>query len=519
MTIFDAYLVVDWSAAAVPTRGADSIWYALYERTSRGLRRRALANPATREEARRAIADLLARLTSRGRRTLAGFDFPNGYPAGFAARAGFAGRAPWRAVWDGLAGLVDDAPDNANNRFELAAELNGRISGADFPFWGCPAGRAGPKLNPRKVDAYTREGLAERRLAEAWVPRAQPCWKLAYIGSVGSQALLGIPVQRALRDDPRLAATTRVWPFETGLCPPPMAGDWRVVLAEVYPSLAPLELGHGPVKDARQVTAACRQLARRDEAGALAVDLAGPPDLDRRQRRLVEREEGWLLGAGTFPETRRQGGEAYIAAPAVIYDQSFARVRGAAGLGESPTGLARVAERIVHASAMPELAARLVASDDVVERARDALAAGAPILVDCEMLSHGVIRRGLPCGNEVVCTLNRPGVARRATAAATTRSAAQVRDWEDSLEGALVAIGNAPTALFALLERLRAGGPRPAAILGLPVGFVGAAEAKAALMAEPHGVPYLTLPGRLGGSAMAAAAVNALAALAREVAA
>ena len=126
--------------------------------------------------------------------------------------------------------------------------------------------------------------------------------------------------------------------------------------------------------------------------------------------------------------------------------------------------------------------------------------------------------RLLPRGCEVVCTLNESGVARRAEAGATTRSAAQLELWDDRLEGAVVAIGNAPTALFRLLAKLRAGGPRPAAIIALPVGFVGAAEAKAALMAEPHGVPYLTLPGRLGGSAMAAAAVNALASLAREAA-
>ena len=515
MAIFDAYLVVDWSAAARPVRGADSIWYALYERTARGLRRRALANPSTRAEALETISELLVRLLARGGRTIAGFDFPNAYPAGFAARAGFQG-TPWRAIWDGLAELIEDRPDNANNRFEVAAGLNERISGADFPFWGCPAGRAGPRLSTHKVDRYAGDGLAERRLAEAWVPRAQPCWKLAYTGAVGSQALLGIPVQRALRDDPRLSDHTVVWPFETGLRPPPADGDWQVVLAEVYPSLAPLELGHGPVKDARQVTATCRLLARRDEAGALAVDLAGPPELDRIQRDIVEREEGWLLGAGTFPATRRMGGEAYIAAPAVIYDQSFARVRAAAGLDTLPPGLDRIAERVVHAAAMPELAGRLVASADFPARARDALAAGAPVLVDCEMLARGVIERLLPTGGEVVCTLNRAGVAKRATAGATTRSAAQLDLWDDHLDGAVVAIGNAPTALFRLLEKLRAGGPRPAAIVGLPVGFVAAAESKAALMAEPHGVPYLTLPGRLGGSAMAAAAVNALLTMARE---
>ncbi len=514
MAIFDAYLVVDWSAAARPRQGADSIWYGLYERGRRGLRACALANPSTRSEALERLAEILARLATRGRRTLAGFDFPNAYPAGFARRAGFPG-TPWRAVWDGIAELVEDRPDNANNRFEVAAGLNERISGADFPFWGCPAGRAGPRLSARKVDRHAAEGLAERRLAEAWVPRAQPCWKLAYTGSVGSQALLGIPVQRALRDDSRLRDQTLVWPFETGLRPPP-EGDWRVVLAEVYPSLAPIALGHGPVKDARQVTATCRLLARRDEAGQLAVDLAGPPELDSRARKIVEREEGWLLGAGTFPATRRAGGEAYLAEPAAIQAQSFARVREAARLEAPTAGLDRIAERVVHATAMPELADRLVGSDDFVQAAIRALGAGAPILVDCEMLARGITARRLPSGCEVHCSLNDPRVPGLARRRATTRSAAALELWRARLEGGVVAIGNAPTALFHLLAMLRAGAPRPAAIVALPVGFVGAAAAKAALMAESHGVPYLTLPGRLGGSAMAAAAVNALLGLAGE---
>ena len=191
MPLFDAYLMVDWSAEARPKRGPDSIWYCLARRRGDGrLGIEALANPATRAEARVAIARLLSK--QRGR-VLAGFDFPNAYPKGFARRAGFSGR-PWRAVWDGLAGLIEDADDNRNNRFEVAKALNRRISGGPFPFWGCHASFAGPELSPRKVDRYAAEGLAERRLCEAWVPRTQPCWKLAYTGSVGSQALTGIPV-------------------------------------------------------------------------------------------------------------------------------------------------------------------------------------------------------------------------------------------------------------------------------------------------------------------------------------
>jgi precorrin-8X/cobalt-precorrin-8 methylmutase len=157
------------------------------------------------------------------------------------------------------------------------------------------------------------------------------------------------------------------------------------------------------------------------------------------------------------------------------------------------------------------VASRIVFGEGLVAAARAALAHGAPILCDSQMVAHGVTRARLPAQNEVVCTLHDRRVARLAEELHTTRSAAAVDLWQDRLGGALIAIGNAPTALFRLLEMLDAGAPKPAAILGMPVGFVGAAEAKDALAADSRGVPFLTVLGRMGGSAMAAAAVNALA--------
>lgn len=504
MPLFDAYLIVDWSAESRPKQGADSIWYCLLRRRGRRLKIEALQNPATRAQARAELTDLLTALARSGIRVLAGFDFPNAYPNGFARRAGFRG-PPWRAVWDGLAELVEDAEDNRNNRFAVAAKLNEQISGGPFPFWGCHRARGGRYLATRKPQCYGSSGLGERRLCEAYVPRAQPCWKLAYVGSVGSQALLGIPVQRALRDHPALAARTRVWPFETGLGPPP--AEVPIVLAEVYPSLAPIELGEGAVKDQRQVSAAARFFAARDGDGLLAADLAGPEGLTPAERRLIEREEGWLLGAGTLTTVRY----AYVRDPAAIYRKSFARIRAAAKFDGLPAELVPVAERLVHASGLPGIVANLAWSPAVVRAARKALRSGAPVLCDGEMLRHGVIARRLPAANKLICTTGRrqvPGLARQF---GTTRSAAAVELWRPHIEGAVVAIGNAPTALFHLLERLAAGWPKPAAILAFPVGFVGAAEAKAALIRANLGIPYLTLKGRLGGSAMAAAALNAIA--------
>lgn len=297
MALFDSYVMVDWSANSVPKRGADSIWYAVIDRHRRGLRRRRLDNPPTRHDAQAALVALLRRDLARGRRVLVGFDFPNAYPAGFAAAAGFAG-PPWRAVWDGLSALIDDRPDNANNRFAVAAELNRRITDGPGPFWACPPRQAGPTLTPTKPPSTGRV-LPDRRLCEAYLTSTQPCWKLYTTGSVGGQALVGIPVQAALRDHPDLAGHTQVWPFETGLSPAP-SDRAHVVIAEVYPSIVPVRPGPDEVKDALQVETVARAFAARDDMGLLGADLSGPDDLTAAQRKLVEREEGWILGAGTF---------------------------------------------------------------------------------------------------------------------------------------------------------------------------------------------------------------------------
>ncbi|MEM1236053.1 MAG: precorrin-8X methylmutase [Pseudomonadota bacterium] len=198
--------------------------------------------------------------------------------------------------------------------------------------------------------------------------------------------------------------------------------------------------------------------------------------------------------------------------PAAIYAQSFATVREEARLGRFPPALADMAVRLIHACGMVEIADRLAFSDTAYEAGSAALTGGAPVLCDCEMVGAGVIRRALPAGNEVIVTLNDPSVPEAARAMGTTRSAAAVELWRPHLDGAVVAIGNAPTALFHLLEMLDDGAPRPAVILGFPVGFVGAAESKAELAANPRGCDFVALRGRRGGSAMASAAVNALAA-------
>jgi precorrin-8X/cobalt-precorrin-8 methylmutase len=203
--------------------------------------------------------------------------------------------------------------------------------------------------------------------------------------------------------------------------------------------------------------------------------------------------------------------EAYLRDGATIYERSFAIIRAEADLSRFSADEAAVAVRMIHACGLVEAASHIVFGPGLVAAARAALARGAPILCDAEMVAHGITRARLPAGNAVVCTLRDPRVPALAERLGTTRSAAALDLWGDQLAGAVVAIGNAPTALFRLLEMLDAGAPRPAAILGIPVGFVGAAESKEALASSRHGVPYLVVTGRLGGSAMTAAAVNALA--------
>ncbi|MTD13061.1 precorrin-8X methylmutase [Nakamurella sp. YIM 132087] len=204
----------------------------------------------------------------------------------------------------------------------------------------------------------------------------------------------------------------------------------------------------------------------------------------------------------------------YVRDGAEIYRHSFAMIRSEidpAALAHLPAVAERVAVRMVHAAGEPELAADLQIHPELVPAARTALAAGAPVFTDAHMVDAGITRARLPAGNEVVCLLRDPRVPGLAARWGTTRSAAAVSLWGDRLAGAVVAIGNAPTALFHLLELLADGAPPPAAIVGLPVGFIGAAESKEALAAFGRGVPYLTVRGRRGGSALAASAVNALA--------
>lgn len=290
--LFDTYIFVDWSAANTPKRGKDSIWVCRQAPAGE-----TVANPPTRHAARLLLSDMLAEATAKDERVVAGFDFPFGYPVGFAHRLGLAG-LPWRAVWDEIARLVEDAEDNRNNRFHVGAELNRRVSGGRFPFWGCPVGFDHAHLHPRHHGLHAGDPLKERRLIDEWMIGAQPCWKLAYTGSVGSQVLTGLPVVRALRDDKRWAVQARIWPLETGLGLP---DDARIVFAEVWPSWWKACSKLGPPKDKAQVRTVARIFAAADRAGALGAWFS--PDIGDADPRPVIEEEAWTLGV-TAPRLR-----------------------------------------------------------------------------------------------------------------------------------------------------------------------------------------------------------------------
>jgi hypothetical protein len=295
--LFSAFIIVDWSAASKPTTGADSIWIGVLKRDVRFRMAFESYNPATRGEAEKRIAAVLDDLKKRNERALLGFDFPLGFPRGFAAALKLAGDPPWRAVWDQIDKMAKDKVDNTNNRFGVGAEINRRLTGGPFPFWGCPPKDALTTLQPKRSRAHGPDDLPEFRHGDVAAKGAASIWKLYYNGSVGGQAILGIPAVRRLK----LARgeAVKVWPFETGfraLTEDALEGV-EVVVAEVYPSLLKIQTGPGEVKDLAQVRGTAEHFARLDEAGKLGAVFGAPAGVPADAVVDSEREEGWILGA------------------------------------------------------------------------------------------------------------------------------------------------------------------------------------------------------------------------------
>ena len=296
--LFNAYVIVDWSAASKPTTGADSIWIGVLKRDVRFRMTFESHNPPTRAAAETLIAGVLDDRAKRSERTLLGLDFNLGFPRGLAAGLKLpAETAPWLAVWNQLDRMVKDKADNTNNRFGVGSEINRRLTGGPFPFWGVPPKDALTTLQPKRQRAHGPDDIPEFRHAELAAKGASSVWKLYYQGSVGGQTILGIPMVRRLK----LARgdAFKVWPFETGwkaLTEADLAGV-DAVAAEVYPSMFKGQPLPGEVKDATQVRVTAEHFSKLDEAGRLGAVFAPAkgtaPDIVVD----AEREEGWVLGA------------------------------------------------------------------------------------------------------------------------------------------------------------------------------------------------------------------------------
>ena len=286
--------MVDWSAAAKPATGPDSIWVGVLKRNVRFQMAFEAHNPSTRAEAETLLNAVLDDLKRKRERVLVGFDFPLALPRGTAAALKLQGE-PWRALMDFVAREVKDKPNNANNRFQVGAKMNRLMTGEAFPFWGAPERDAQATLSTKRPREHTPADLPEFRLAEQAIKGPTPIWKLYYQGSVGGQALTGLPVVKRLRDN----RAVKLWPFETGwrpLAPSDLEGV-DAVIAEIYPSMFGTKPTGREVKDEAQVRGACERFNALDEKGQLAA-LFGPAKDDARCD-VVEREEGWILGAPT----------------------------------------------------------------------------------------------------------------------------------------------------------------------------------------------------------------------------
>lgn len=304
--LFDAYAFIDWSSRTGrgPVRPRkDSIWIGTSRRGSRAAARYC----RTRAEATEVVRSFLVEALRRGDRVLVGFDFPYGYPAGLAAAAGW-GSPAWRAAWDAISARLEDGDDNRSNRFLVAEALNQLVGDGPGPFWGRPVparSRRGTRWRALERDspgfpfALRGTGALERlRLCDRRLRGTQECWKLFGIGSVGSQALTGIPRVRSLRFDPALSGASAVWPFETGFT---AAFDARIVHAEIWPGVVNEAVARHTesIRDGAQVLAMCEWVRGLDSRGALGPLFERPADVSEAQLRAIRDEEGWVLGCGS----------------------------------------------------------------------------------------------------------------------------------------------------------------------------------------------------------------------------
>jgi hypothetical protein len=298
--LFDAYVMVDWSASSTPKTGKDSIWIGVIKRDIRFRPTFEAHNPPTRAAAMAVLREVLGDLRRRGERVLVGFDFPLGYPRGTAAKLGLKS-ADWAGMWKFLADNVVDKPTNLNNRFAVANKMNRLMTNEARPFWGCPAKDAQtwlqstkPEHGPDLPPVLRAAEIATQGKGKAG---AKSVWQIFGNGTVGSQAIVGIPAVAALASE--LGDKAKAWPFQTGwktLKAEDVAG-LEAVFAEVYPALGELRPEPGEIVDRAQVRALCEHFLRLDEANRLGEAFAPAKGVEEAEIAVVEAEEGWILGA------------------------------------------------------------------------------------------------------------------------------------------------------------------------------------------------------------------------------
>jgi hypothetical protein len=295
--LFNAYVAVHWSTATKPTTAADSVWIGVLKRDVRFRFAFEAHNPPTRTQAETLLNELLTDRAKRRERALLTVDFPLGFPRGLAAGLKLSGDAPWRAVWDQITRMVRDRPDNVNNRFGVGSEINRRLTGGPFPFWGCPPRDTLTTLQPKRDRAHGPDDIPEFRFTEEGVKGAMPIWKLYYNGAIGGHAILGIPMLQRMKAS--RGEAMKIWPFET---------RWKAITeqdlhgvdllaAEASPTMAPPAApAAGEGKEVAVLRGMVEHLARLDEAGKLGDLFAAAKTTAAEVVTTAECEEGWTLG-------------------------------------------------------------------------------------------------------------------------------------------------------------------------------------------------------------------------------
>lgn len=382
MALFDAYLIVDWSSNSSPKKGADSIWLGWTRRRDGS---EETLNPSTRAEAFSNVVALLRQWTSEGDRVFVGFDFPYGYPQGFADALGLIGAEPaWRRTWKALSSRVQDAKNNANNRFQVAADLNALLG--SIAFWGCPEARVCETLPTRSphfpVETPRGSRLSQYRLTEKALRQrgkgVQEVWKLFYTGSVGGQVLTGLPILEEIRFTSDLDPFSRVWPLETGFTPEPVPPSGPFILhAEIWPGIIDqLDTTGTSFRDQAQVRELAGLLRQWDESDRLGELFDRPPGLKDEEVRACVDEEGWTLGS--YPpagwksiKLEERQGDKVEGRPGGKLEGRVALVTGAAsGIGAATARLLAEHGAIVYCADLnPEGAQALACRLDVTSEA------------------------------------------------------------------------------------------------------------------------------------------------------